>query len=324
MNDSKLGSRLIFVGGSPRSGTTMIQMILNNHNQISGGPEFDRIPDIVKLRDLLKKTIDSGRIEAYCTHEQIDKEVSCFVERLLYPYANKHNTFFVSEKTPWNILYFSQLITLFPKAKFIFCVRDPRSVVNSMLQVGKRYDLSNQEGPAFTKNIYAAVQTMNKCNQAGFDAFFQDTKKILLVQYEKILQNPEYETQKICTFLNVDFCKSLLALEEGNDNTIKLADGIWGNKQTLMARPDIKRMHTWKEKLSLYQQFFIYECLKNETYLQKMDYDIIPKAQLSLIKKIIYKIRINSYKFIYKLIKHITFYIKSNRKLKQLFSYYAE
>jgi len=324
MDNPQLGSRLIFVGGSPRSGTTMIQMILNNHNQISGGPEFDRIPDIVKLRDLLKETIDSGRIKEYCTHEQIDKEVSFFIERLLYPYAVKNNTFFVSEKTPWNILYFSQLITLFPKAKFIFCVRDPRSVVNSMLQVGKRYELSNQDGPAFTKNIYVAVQTLNKCNQSGFDALYQDSNKILLVQYEKILQNPEYETQKICTFLNINFYKRLLALEEGNDKTIKLADGIWGNKQNLMARPDITRMHTWKKKLSLYQQFFIYECLKNETYLQKMDYDIIPKEQLSLFKKIVYKIRIYSYTFIYRLFKRMTSYIKSNRKVKQLFSYYAE
>jgi hypothetical protein len=41
--------RLVFVGGSPRSGTTLVQRVLNHHPKVYGGPEFDFIPSIAEL-----------------------------------------------------------------------------------------------------------------------------------------------------------------------------------------------------------------------------------------------------------------------------------
>ena len=90
-----------------------------------------------------------------------------------------------------------------------------------------------------------------------------------------------------------------MELEKGNDNSIKLANGIWGNKKELKVRPDKTRIETWKTKLTLYQQYYIYECLKNETYLQRMDYDIIPKENLNVYQSIFYKLRSNASIFIY-------------------------
>jgi len=41
--------RLVFVGGSPRSGTTLVQRVLNHYPKEYGGPEFDFIPSIAEL-----------------------------------------------------------------------------------------------------------------------------------------------------------------------------------------------------------------------------------------------------------------------------------
>ena len=57
--------RLIFVGGSPRSGTTLVQRILDCHPEIYGGPEFDFVPSIVDLFQTMRKSIGSGRIDAF-------------------------------------------------------------------------------------------------------------------------------------------------------------------------------------------------------------------------------------------------------------------
>ena len=46
------GSRFIFVGGAPRSGTTLVQNMLDSHPDILGGPEFIHIPDIINLRHI--------------------------------------------------------------------------------------------------------------------------------------------------------------------------------------------------------------------------------------------------------------------------------
>ncbi|MGB0109821.1 MAG: sulfotransferase, partial [Terriglobales bacterium] len=57
-------SRLIFVGGSPRSGTTLVQRVLDCHPEIYGGPEFDFVPPIVDLFQEMRRSIRSGRIDA--------------------------------------------------------------------------------------------------------------------------------------------------------------------------------------------------------------------------------------------------------------------
>lgn len=47
------GKRYILVGGAPRSGTTLLQNILDSHPDIVGGPEFMHLRDFVELRKTL-------------------------------------------------------------------------------------------------------------------------------------------------------------------------------------------------------------------------------------------------------------------------------
>ena len=50
--------RLVFVGGSPRSGTTLVQGVLNHHLKVYGGPEFDFIPSIAELYQKLLRGLE--------------------------------------------------------------------------------------------------------------------------------------------------------------------------------------------------------------------------------------------------------------------------
>src|SRR6056297_2994979 len=285
MQSFEFGKRLIFVGGAPRSGTTLVQNILNNHPEICGGPEFDRIPDIVKLRDQLKASVESGRIEEYCRAEKVDEAIGCFIEDLLLPYAVKHNAKLVSEKTPWNVLYFSKLMQIFPNAKFIFCVRNPRAVVSSMLQVGRRYKKNQQMGPAFTRSINSAIQLIKKCNTNGLDAYKKNKDQVFLVKYENLVNTPEEDAKKICDFLNVKFFDQMLALDKGKDNVVKLADGIWGGKEELMQRPDKRRLNAWQDKLTVYQQYYIANEFKNEQNLKEIGYELADTNVLSVHRR---------------------------------------
>src|SRR5579871_3480540 len=105
-----IGGSLIIVGGAPRSGTSITQAILDSHPDIFGGPEFDNLPDIVDARNKLISSLETGRIAAFCDREQIDASFGRMIESLLYPAMRKSGAKYLSEKTPGNVLVFSELL----------------------------------------------------------------------------------------------------------------------------------------------------------------------------------------------------------------------
>ena len=164
------GQRLIFIGGSPRSGTTLLQNMLDSHPLILGGPEFLHLQDIVDLRRRLHSSITKGWIDIICTREDVDSYIIELIEKLFLPLADKNQCEFYSEKSPDNILVFSELIDLFPEAHFIQVIRDPRAIVSSMQQVKKRAIDKGVKPPYFTANLSASIAYVKKCFDAGFTA----------------------------------------------------------------------------------------------------------------------------------------------------------
>ncbi len=132
------GRRLIFIGGSPRSGTTLVQNMLDSHPLILGGPEFLHLPNVINLRRTIHSSISREWIDIICTRDDVDRYIISSIKKLFLPLADKYQCEFYSEKTPENILVFSELIELFPEAYFIQVIRDPRGIVSSMQQVKKQ------------------------------------------------------------------------------------------------------------------------------------------------------------------------------------------
>ena len=209
-NSSGQGERLIFVGGAPRSGTTLVQNMLDCHEEIYGGPEFLHIPDIVHVRSKLHASIARRWIDLICSYEQVDKMTAAWIEDFLLPLADAQRARFLSEKTPENVLVFPQLIELFPKARFIFVVRDPRAVVSSLLEVGARARTKGRKPPFFTKNLAAAVAYTWDCIEKGFKAVEAAPERVYMVVYERLVREPQEVTKALCDFLQIAWEPSML------------------------------------------------------------------------------------------------------------------
>jgi hypothetical protein len=104
---SELGARLIFVGGPPRSGTTLVQKVLSAHPDVAGAGEFDFLPRIVELRNQMRASVRSGRISEHTSEETVDEAFATLVEHLLLPLADRRQRQFVAE-----------IAALFPAARF--------------------------------------------------------------------------------------------------------------------------------------------------------------------------------------------------------------
>jgi Sulfotransferase domain. len=201
-NSEKL-SRIVFIGGSPRSGTTLVQRVLNHHPRIYGGPEFDFIPSIAELYQRMRDSIRSGRIASIIGESELRDVFRELISSLLIPKAEAEGMTILSEKTPGNVLAFKVLKEIAPESKQVFVIRDPRDVVGSILEVGERLQRRLGYKFGFVRDIFAAVNHMNECLQAGCLAA-ECNENCMVVYYEDFTANPLEEANRIYKFLKVE------------------------------------------------------------------------------------------------------------------------
>ena len=195
-------SRLIFVGGSPRSGTTLAQRMLDCHPEVYGGPEFDFVPPIVALFQDMRRAIQSGRIDAILDEKGLVHAFRGLLVALLLPKLQAQGVSYLSEKTPSNVLAFAWLEECAPEAKKFLVIRDPRDVVCSMLEVGERQRSRQGRASGFVRDTVAAVDYMNQCLRAG-TVLAETSANCLVVYYEEMVSDPLSVANRMYRFIGV-------------------------------------------------------------------------------------------------------------------------
>ena len=75
VTENEFGQRYIFIGGVPRSGTTLLQNMLDSHPDILGLPEFIHLPEIMALRKNMRHSATHGMISDICSLDDIDTRI---------------------------------------------------------------------------------------------------------------------------------------------------------------------------------------------------------------------------------------------------------
>lgn len=270
-------SRLIFVGGSPRSGTTLVQNILDTHTDVLGGPEFLHLPDFVRLRNQLHSSIRRDYISIMCSYEDIDAHIRRTVEALLLDFADKHNAKFLSEKTPENVLVFSSLAEIFPDTKFLNVVRDPRAVVSSLLTVGAKARKRGVSSAVYTQDTFAAIEKVRQCLRAGFKAQHAYPERIKTVVYEELVDSTSAVIEGVCDFLGIswqpDMCEPGSKSHLGEQAITVKSGEVWYDKDSYNRNPDRQSLDGWKDSLSVAQQMAIASVFSSDKDLAALGYD---------------------------------------------------
>jgi protein-tyrosine sulfotransferase len=274
-NPSLQGRRFIFTGGAPRSGTTLIQNMLDSHPDIFGGPEFLHLPDIIATRNKLLESINKQWISEFCSEEEANRLTVNYIEKLLLPLADRHGAKLLSEKTPHNALIFVELLELFPNARFIHVVRDPRAVISSMLQVGRRAKKQGRKLQKFTRYVSDAIDHVKKCLQGGFTAQRQSPEQVITVVYERLVRNPQAETKRLCHFLGIEWVEQMVTpsqKEHLGEKAITSAK-TWYTPKTYNRDPHPAEIKKWKSQLSTLQQARISLAFQDFSELSELGYD---------------------------------------------------
>ncbi|XP_058483036.1 tyrosylprotein sulfotransferase 1, like [Solea solea] len=200
---------LIFIGGFPRSGTTLMRVMLDAHNAVRCGEETRVIPRLLAMRATWSRSVKE-RIrldEAGVTDQVLDSAVRAFLLEVIVGHGEPAPR--LCNKDPFALKSLSYLARIFPKAKFVLMLRDGRATVHSM--ISRKVTISGFDLTSYRDCLTkwsSAVDTMfSQCQAAGKD-------RCLPVHYEQLVLYPEEEMRKLLHFLDLQWDLSVLHHEE--------------------------------------------------------------------------------------------------------------
>jgi hypothetical protein len=214
LNMDKLGKGLIFIISQPRAGSTLFQRILSGHPEIHSTAE----PWLMlhPLYALKQKGITSeyeSSLAKQGTDDflmQIPEGYSLYVKALremafvLYDRAIKLSgkNFFL-DKTPRYYFIISELYQVFPKANFIFLLRNPMAVLSSILLSW----FENQTHSLVKSYNYTDLTKAPHCLVEGI----RELKEVAtVVHYESLVSMPKKTIQHVCNKIGIPFYENML------------------------------------------------------------------------------------------------------------------
>ncbi|KAM8835587.1 protein-tyrosine sulfotransferase 1-like isoform 1-T1 [Synchiropus picturatus] len=198
---------IIFIGGFPRSGTTLMRVMLDAHRAVRCGEETRVIPRLLSMRATWSRSVKE-RIrldEAGVTDQVLDSAVRAFLLEVIVGHGEPAPR--LCNKDPFALKSLTYLAHLFPKAKFVLMLRDGRATIHSV--ISRKVTISG-----FDLNSYrdclskwsGAVETMfSQC---------QATSRCRAVRYEQLVLHPEQEMRKLLHFLELKWDESVLHHEQ--------------------------------------------------------------------------------------------------------------
>ena len=186
-----------FLVGFPRSGTTLLEQVLASHPSIETMEERDALWDAAKEFTMADEGF--ARLAEISPDEAERFRDAYWKTAGEFGHAADKPVFL--DKMPLNTVMLPVIAKLFPAAKIIFALRDPRDVVLSCFRrrfgiTAQMFELTTLQSAAA---YYDAVMTLADLYRGVFTLDLTETK------HETLLDDFEGETRRLCGFLGVEW-----------------------------------------------------------------------------------------------------------------------
>ncbi len=183
----------VFVLGMMRSGTSLVEQIIATHSDVYGAGELNAITDLAK--PLYQKG------EKLTAKDGAEITVSYLAELT----RNAKGAARVVDKMPGNFFNVGLIKTLFPNAKIINTVRDPR---DNCFSIYKNFFDTYAHQYAYDQVELARFANSYKQMMNRWDELFPD--QIYHVSYEALVADQEGESRKLLDYLGLEWQDSVL------------------------------------------------------------------------------------------------------------------
>lgn len=179
--------KILFIGGSPRGGTNLLQSLIRTFDGVGGiWPEVCLFQDIKEEEFLREFGLNENEIIK--VKKDFGTDIIKLSEIIIKEYKRKNNISLITLNAPKQGVFIDELFRYFPNSKFIFMIRDGRDVAISM----KGYHGFSIEQGA---KIWAV--SMNSRRKV------RNNKNYLEIKYENLIKSPLNEMSKISEFLSI-------------------------------------------------------------------------------------------------------------------------
>ncbi len=203
----------IFIGGVPRSGTTLFRAMIHAHPRLHCGPERKLIAPIVRTQREWWATFGSMLPAAGIRRATLDAAAGAYIRTLL-----AHSTppgLRPAEKTPNVMLCVADLGRMLPEARFIHVIRDGRAVAASLVRQNWVDPKSGQPVP-YTRSVNnAATYWTQYLLKVSTDAP-QVKGRYMEVRYEQLVAMPRAVMQQVLGFLGEPWDEAVLHHEQSD------------------------------------------------------------------------------------------------------------
>lgn len=219
-----------FILGYPRSGTTLLRLMLNSHPEMSVPPECGYLQWLteknkenknnLEKQELLEQLLKCRKIENLCLstkdfHSLPEKtNLGFFFEYVQKKIAQNQNRFFIKwygDKNNYYIHHIDLIQQQFPQSKRIYMIRDIRDILASYSKMRAEKITSN-----YAPNLEIDSLTIIEEWCDFVDAAFADDQNIM-IKYEDLLTSPIASLTEICDALSLKYSSNMLKFYQNND-----------------------------------------------------------------------------------------------------------
>ncbi len=269
----------IFIVGANRSGTTLLRLMLNAHPRIAIPEELIYFrsyfgdtpieswqqPDLPRkvyaeiVRDFVVRTVKlHPELRAQTL---IDKILNDGPFDLRHPYsvvlgawAHHHGKQRWGEKTPGNLFYIDIIQEMYPDARFLYVVRDPRAGVASM-----------QRTDFFPNDVAFNALSRQKHDRVGHSllADHVDPDHWMTLRYEDLTSQPETALRKVCSCIGETYDAAMLAYHQSSTAYMK-EDAVATYNSAATQPVTTAKIDSWKQCLTEWEVALIETICKSE------------------------------------------------------------
>ncbi len=254
-------NKRVFIVGTARSGTTLVQSMLASQTHVFSPPETHFFRRTIPKRHWMRPLKWYGKSEIETIKQLLKKigyaDLSALLPRFTFNRREWANSLIKIidqmciregkniwlEKTPMHLYYIDMITSVEPDAAFIHVLRQGEDVIASLYEVSHKYP-----------EYFSGPQSINRCihlwkkNVRISDKYIGTTNHAHVL-YEDLVSRPEKILRKTCDIIGLDFSKDMLDYSR-KAQAVQLTEERWkiSNVKPLKKSSKFKMVFTERQQ----------------------------------------------------------------------------